>query len=120
GSVSRLPSRAPQLGRPLRLVSARLRMRVAALRGVPGARARRQPGRDLDRRPQGTLRRGAHMLTKLALTAMALAAAGVVTAQEAPAQQAAAQQAAAQQTPAPQAPAHQAGASPKDPKSMSG
>jgi len=65
------------------------------------------------------------MLTKLALTAMALAAAGVVAAQEAPAQQAPAQQAAApqaaaQQTPAPQAPAHQAGASPKDPKSMSG
>ncbi len=65
------------------------------------------------------------MLTKLALTAMALAAAGVVTAQEAPAQQAAAQQAPAQQAPAQQAPAqqapaHQAGASPKDPKSMSG
>jgi curli biogenesis system outer membrane secretion channel CsgG len=60
------------------------------------------------------------MLTKLALTAMALAAAGVVTAQETPAAQAAAPQAAAQQTPAPQAPVHQAGASPKDPKSMSG
>jgi hypothetical protein len=65
------------------------------------------------------------MLRKLALTAMALAAAGVVTAQEAPAQQAAgqqapAQQAPAQQAPAQQAPAHQAGASPKDPKSMSG
>jgi hypothetical protein len=65
------------------------------------------------------------MLTKLALTALALAAAGVVTAQEAPAQQAPAQQAPAQQAPAQQAPAqqapaHQAGASPKDPKSMSG
>ena len=55
------------------------------------------------------------MLTKIVVTAVALAATGAVTAQEAPAQQAPAQQA-----PAQQAPAHQAGASPKDPKSMSG
>jgi hypothetical protein len=65
------------------------------------------------------------MMTKLALTALLLAAAGVVAAQQAPAPQAtaeqtAAQKGAAQQPQAQQAPAHQAGASPKDPKSMSG
>jgi hypothetical protein len=65
------------------------------------------------------------MMTKLALAALLLAAAGVVAAQQAPAPQAtaeqtAAQKGAAQQPQAQQAPAHQAGASPKDPKSMSG
>ena len=51
------------------------------------------------------------MLAKLVLTAITLATAGAVLAQEAPR--------AAQQAPAPAAPP-QAGASPTDPKSMSG
>ena len=40
-AVSRFPSRESKPRDPLRLVSARLRLRVAALRGVPSARARR-------------------------------------------------------------------------------
>ena len=40
-AVSRFPSREPESRDPLRFVSARLRLRVAALRGVPSARARR-------------------------------------------------------------------------------
>ncbi len=54
-ALSRFPSREPKPRDPVRLVSARLRLRLAALRGVPSARGRRPASRHLDRRHQGPL-----------------------------------------------------------------
>src|SRR6185503_90312 len=54
-ALSGVPSRESKPRDSLRLVSARLRVRAAALRGVPSAGARRCASRDLGRRPQGSL-----------------------------------------------------------------